>query len=112
MERYKLANIKKYLEVNERIKFITHSSKISAVESIRQRCRYLASSNERVLDIGGGSGAWTQILKEEGVPVDVYALDLSLYALNEERQEVICICGDMANLPFKDESFDRAFFFA
>jgi SAM-dependent methyltransferase len=42
--------------------------------------------------------------------VDVYALDLSLNMLKEERRADICVCGDMENLPFKDESFDRAFF--
>jgi ubiquinone/menaquinone biosynthesis C-methylase UbiE len=72
----------------------------------------LATSGENILDIGGGSGVWTGILQEEGIHMNTYALDLSLSMLKERRESDVCACGDMENLPFKDGSFDRVFFFA
>jgi SAM-dependent methyltransferase len=112
MEDYKIANLKKYLVTNERTKCSNHSSKIVGMESFRRRCVHLAASGENILDIGGGSGVWTEILQEEGIHMNTYALDLSLSMLKERKDGDVCARGDMENLPFKDGSFDRVFFFA
>ena len=112
MEDYKFANIKKYLKTHERNKFAEHPSKIVGIESFRRCCKRLALPNESILDIGGGSGIQAEIFKDENIQLKVFALDLSLSMLKERHQDDICTVGDMENLPFKDNSLDRAFFFA
>lgn len=112
MEDYKLANLKKYAETNERNKFVTHPSKVVGMESFRRHCREFARRDERVLDIGGGAGLWTEILHEEGLRPSTYACDLSLSMLKQRNQRDVGVCADMEHLPFKDDSFERVFFFA
>lgn len=112
MEDYKLSNIDKYFITNEQSKFSTHPSKIASIESFRRLCRYLASSDERILDIGGGAGIWTKIMREEGIRVETWALDISSSILKEREKQDMKVVGDIENLPFKNESFDRAFFFS
>lgn len=112
MEDYKLANIEKYKKTEERLKFTNQPSKIVKLEAFRKLCHYLASNNERVLDVGGGSGIWTTTLKEQGFHLEVYALDLSESMLKERDADDICVLGDMENMPFEDDFFDRVFFYA
>lgn len=112
MEEYKLSNIDKYLSTNEQDKFATHPSKIVSIESFRRLCRHWAASNERILDIGGGAGIWTKLMREEGIQVETWAVDISSSILKEREQQDIAVVGDIEHLPFKNESFDRAFFFS
>lgn len=112
MEDYKLSNIDKYSITNEQDKFAAHPSKIVSIESFRRLCRYLASSDERILDIGGGAGIWTTIMREEGIRGETWALDISSSILKEREKHDIKVVGDIEHLPFKNESFDRAFFFS
>lgn len=112
MDAYKLLNIEKYREGHERQDYFVHPSKIIGLEYFARNCARLASSNEVVLDIGGGTGVWTQILRQNVVSLKVHAIDISFSTLRERPKDDVCVCGDMEKLPFKDGSFDRALFFA
>ena len=112
MEDYKLANIQEYAATDERVKFRTHPSKIVGVESFRRRYKHLVAAHERVLDLGGGAGIWTEIFREEGTPITTFALDISRAMLHERAADDLGILGDIEQLPCKDESVDRVCFFA
>lgn len=112
MEDYKASNIKRYATTDEHHKFATQASKIAGIEMFRRQCKRIASSDERILDIGGGAGIWTELLRAEGIHTETFGVDLSFSILKERAQSDICTLGDIENLPFQDGSFDRAFFFS
>jgi SAM-dependent methyltransferase len=112
MEDYKLANLKKYAATHEQVKFVTHPSKISEVESFRRRSSLVAVAGERILDIGGGAGIWTTILQEEKMHLEIFVVDISRAILQERPPSDRGVVGDIEHLPFQGDSFDRAFFFA
>ncbi len=112
MEEYKISNLKRYATTHEHVKFVTQPSKIVGIESFRRRSSCVASSGERILDIGGGAGIWTNILREEGIQADTFAVDISCSMLKERPQSDIGVVGDIEHLPFEDGSFERVFFFA
>ncbi len=112
MENHQAANIAKYEGAHYRENLLTNPIKIAMLESFRSKCRDFAVSGESVLDIGGGSGMWTQTLEEEGIRIQPFAIDLSLSLLKDRKPSDVCICGNMERLPFLDKSFDRTFFFA
>jgi ubiquinone/menaquinone biosynthesis C-methylase UbiE len=112
LDNYKQANIDKYLNSEERKKFLIHPSKIVKVEAFKRRCRDLVGKDEKILDIGGGAGVWTDIVREQGITGNIYALDISDSVLSERNPKDICTVGDMESLPYEDNTFDRAMFFA
>ncbi|WP_028585797.1 class I SAM-dependent methyltransferase [Desulfogranum mediterraneum] len=68
--------------------------------------------NEQILDVGCGSGIFTQDVLESGAAVT--GIDLSLPMLQRAIARTAgCpfsgLCGDMTALPFADDSFDRVF---
>lgn len=112
MKPYKAANIKQYSRTRGRDAFRSHPSKLAAVAWFRRNCRRFARPHERILDIGGGTGVWTDILQDEGIALQVYSVDISMSMLKERSARDRSVCGDMEELPFADGVFDRAFFFA
>ncbi len=109
---YKQANIDKYRTSEELKKFQTHPTKIVKMESFRRICRELVGRDEKILDIGGGAGIWTDIIREEGITDKIYAVDISEDVLKERNPLDICQVGDMESLPYPDSTFDRALFLA
>lgn len=112
MEEYKTSNRERYATTDEHHKFATQPSKLAGIEMFRRQCRRIASSGERILDIGGGAGIWTDLLRSEGIETETVGVDLSSSILKERSESDLCVLGDIEFLPFQDESFDRAFFFA
>lgn len=71
----------------------------------------LPENAENILDVGCGTGRFEEILLGQGFNIDVIAIDISKKSihvakskLNSEKFEFLC--GDVASLPFKDDSFD------
>ncbi len=112
MDSYKKANIDKYRNSEERRKFREHPTKIVKVEAFRRICYELVGQDEKILDIGGGAGVWTDIIREAGITDKIYAVDISEDILKERNPKDICQVGDMENLPYPDNTFDRALFFS
>jgi malonyl-CoA O-methyltransferase len=69
----------------------------------------------RILDLGAGTGEFSQALMRRYRKADVVALDLALNMLRHTRRRggwfrrPRCICGDAEQLPFADESFQFIF---
>lgn len=108
----KQANVEKYLHSEERKKYATHSSKIYKAKNFRRRCKYLVSKGDKILDIGGGAGIWTDIIRQSGLTDDIYAVDISESILKERNPKDISKVGDMEHIPFPDKYFDCALFIA
>ncbi|ELX8380258.1 malonyl-ACP O-methyltransferase BioC [Providencia vermicola] len=67
-------------------------------------------SDKKVIDVGCGTGFFSQIIKRQGA--EVTALDLSLGMLEVARDKKAAaqyICADMELLPFADQTFDIVF---
>ena len=112
-ESYKEANEKKYLTTQERRKYATQSSKLVKLERFVARCRRIVPKvSGKVLDIGGGGGTWTDVLRNAGLVGEVYAIDISPAILKERDPRDVSVVGDMEHLPFENGFFDAAFFFA
>lgn len=111
-EQTRQANREKYLNSHERKKYSSQPSKIFKVKNFRRRCASFVGKNEKILDIGGGAGIWTDIIREAGITNDIYAVDISENILKERNEKDVCKVGDMEHLPFSDGFFDRAIFFA
>jgi len=106
------ANIDKYQASHERLKFAIQPGKIVKTELFRRRLGVLARPGEKILDIGGGGGIWTDIIREEKLTQDISALDISEQVLKERNAADKTFIGDMEQLPFGDACFDRVMFFA
>ena len=81
------------------------------VITFKRHWRNMFKPNERVLDIGGGKGFLIEFLQGKGMNLDVTAIDINA-AKMKDRINDNCVHGDMLDLPFEDESFDRVFFFS
>jgi ubiquinone/menaquinone biosynthesis C-methylase UbiE len=111
-DKNRLANVNKYLISEERNKFSNQPGKIVKLDFFRRHCHDYVQRNEKILDIGGGSGLWTDILRDKGITDNIYALDLNQSVLAERNKLDISSVGDMEKLPYGDNFFDRAMFFA
>lgn len=106
------ANILKYKNSEERRKFLNQSGKIAKVDFFRRNCHKFIKTGEKIIDIGGGAGVWADIIREKGITANIYAVDISADALGERNEKDISIVSDMENIPYSDNFFDRAMFFA
>jgi ubiquinone/menaquinone biosynthesis C-methylase UbiE len=64
---------------------------------------------ERALDVGTGTGAGAQAIRQRFPAAEVVGVDVARAMLAEARRlvpEVAFVEGDAARLPFDDESFD------
>jgi len=69
------------------------------------------SSNEQVtnaLDLGCGTGFFTQLIAEKRIHADVFALDMALPMLKKTKQRKLCekmplICADAEKLPLQSD---------
>lgn len=104
---YKAANVKKYSRGLQRLKFSSHPTKAVGLERFKRYSAELVGKNEVVLDDAGGSGMWTDILREQNITDKIYALDISASVLKERDLRDICVVGDMEELPYPDGFFDR-----
>lgn len=110
-KNYKLANLERYKKSSEREKFLTQAGKKSKLEYFRSVCREFAGKDDKILDIGGGAGNYTDVLREQGITSKIYAVDISESVLKERNEQDICAVGDMENLPYENDFFDRTMFF-
>ena len=79
-----------------------------AADELFNRFR-LSNSNQKILDIGIGTGYLTQRIKLRYPDLQIYGLDLAFGMLNKTRQKVpqaMLIQADAKDLPFKSETFD------
>jgi ubiquinone/menaquinone biosynthesis C-methylase UbiE len=111
-DSYKAANEQKYHTTHEREKYATQPGKISKLERFRERCQSYIPPAQTVLDIGGGAGIWMDVIREMGLAQEIHAIDISPAILKERNPLDIVRVGDMEHLPYKDHTFDGAFFFA
>jgi malonyl-CoA O-methyltransferase len=63
----------------------------------------------QILDLGCGTGFFTQLIAESNREANIYALDLALPMLNKTQKrkqckDVLLICADAEQLPFIDNS--------
>jgi len=68
------------------------------------------SKNMKALDAGAGTGRISLRLYDAGA--EVTALDISssmIKILNEKNPDIKTVIGDMEDMPFEDNSFDRIF---
>ncbi|MEN8107120.1 MAG: malonyl-ACP O-methyltransferase BioC [Pseudomonadota bacterium] len=69
----------------------------------------------RILDLGAGTGFFTDALMRRYVDADVIALDIAMSMLDHTRRRSglsgipQCVCADGEGLPFADDSFDFIF---
>jgi len=108
----KKANVLKYQNSAERIKFATQPGKIVKTIFFKRLSVKLFKRGEKILDIGGGAGVWADIIRSNNIKDDIYALDISEDILRERNKQDKIFVGDMEKLPFTDEFFDRTMFFA
>ncbi|MCF8033706.1 MAG: class I SAM-dependent methyltransferase [Desulfarculaceae bacterium] len=68
------------------------------------------TKNDRVLDAGCAKGFLVKDLLEAGLDLEVYGLDISLYALTHTEEACLgrMVRGDVHQLPFRDDSFAAA----
>jgi ubiquinone/menaquinone biosynthesis C-methylase UbiE len=66
-----------------------------------------ASPGEMILEVGGGSGAFLDLVAESTNVKNAYNLELSYKSYRKQVNGAICLVGgDALNLPFKDCSFE------
>src|SRR3989339_336669 len=102
-------SMEKYQNSKQRDKVLT---KKTSLDTFRRSARRLFRSTDVVLDIAGGPGVQTDILRKEGLVKEVYAIDIASDMLKERNLLDHCREGDMENLPYEDEFFDKALFIA
>jgi len=80
-----------------------------------ERLDFIRMQPRRILDLGAGTGVFTQLLGKRYRKADVTALDIAPAMLQQARargvwwQRPRCVCGDAEALPFTDASFDFIF---
>ncbi len=67
------------------------------------------NDNDKVLDVGGGTGKLIETMLEENPRVNGYVLDKSNNMLKRAPSEVNVIVGDSSILPFESDCFDFIF---
>ncbi len=65
--------------------------------------------NDKVLDVGGGTGKLIETMLEENPRVSGYVLDRSKKMLKRASSEGEVIVGDSSTLPFESKCFDFIF---
>jgi SAM-dependent methyltransferase len=66
-----------------------------------------ASKGDRILEVGGGSGAFLDLVLENSNMKDSCNLELAFSSYKNQANKSICLMGgDALNLPFKESSFD------
>ena len=66
---------------------------------------------ERILDVGCGTGIFTADVLKSGAWVTGIDLSASMLsrAVTRGGEQFVGLCADMCDMPFSDNSFDRAF---
>lgn len=66
-------------------------------------------AGKRVLDAGCGKGRFARVLKERNPQASIAAFDLAEAMLRHVPEGIDRCAGSMTSLPFRSESFDRAY---
>ncbi|MBL4762539.1 MAG: malonyl-ACP O-methyltransferase BioC [Gammaproteobacteria bacterium] len=84
-----------------------------------EKFEYIKTSPLRILDLGAGTGNALSPLKKLFPKAEIIAFDLSTAMLevsqkksgwlSRQLKQQPCVCGDMAALPFADQTFDLVF---
>jgi demethylmenaquinone methyltransferase/2-methoxy-6-polyprenyl-1,4-benzoquinol methylase len=101
---------KKYNLMNDIMSFGTHrlwKKRLIEVMNI--------NSNDRIIDVGSGTGDISKIILKENKDVSIYSVDLNLKMLNEakkqfnnqQQKKIKFINANAENLPFENNFFDK-----
>ena len=101
---------KKYDLMNDIMSFGTHrlwKKRLIEIMNI--------NSNDKIIDVGSGTGDLTKIILKENKNVLIYAVDLNLEMLNEakkqfndqQKKKIKFINANAEKLPFKNNFFDK-----
>ena len=101
---------KKYNLMNDIMSFGTHriwKKRLIEIMNI--------NSNERIIDVGSGTGDLSKIILKENKNVSIYSVDLNLKMLNEakkqfndqQKKKIKFINANAENLPFENNFFDK-----
>ena len=101
---------KKYDLMNDIMSFGTHrlwKKRLIEIMNI--------NSNDKVIDVGSGTGDLTKIILKENKNVLIYSVDLNLEMLNEakkqfnnqQKKNIKFINANAENLPFENNFFDK-----
>ena len=101
---------KKYNLMNDVMSFGTHrlwKKRLIEIMNI--------SSNDRIIDVGSGTGDISKIIFKQNKNVSIYSVDLNLKMLNEakkqfndqQKKKIKFINANAENLPFENNFFDK-----
>jgi len=101
---------KKYDLMNDIMSFGTHrlwKKRLIEIMNI--------NSNDRIIDVGSGTGDLIKIILKENKNVSIYSVDLNLKMLNEakkqfndqQKKNIKFINANAENLPFENNFFDK-----
>ena len=97
---------------DDRERFHKHPSKVFLTETLVPWVTSLVEPGARIVDIGGGSGAYASRIVR-AAPVTVVGLDISESMVQQRAEDPLLpenVVGDMEALPFADGEFDAALF--
>jgi SAM-dependent methyltransferase len=97
---------------DDRARFHKHPSKVFLTETLVPWVTSLVEPGARIVDIGGGSGAYASRIVR-AAPVTVVGLDISESMVQQRAEDPLLpenVVGDMEALPFADGEFDAALF--
>lgn len=102
--------IKYYNKFNEEKRLDTKHGKVEYLTAMKYIHKYL-KDNDKIIDIGAGTGKYSKALMDEGY--DVLAVELVKHNLRQiEKKGVKCIKGNATNLSkIKDNSYDITLLF-
>ena len=101
---------KKYDLMNDIMSFGTHrlwKKRLIEIMNI--------NSNDKIIDVGSGTGDLTKIILKENKDVSIYSVDLNLEMLNEakkqfndqQKKKIKFINANAEDLPFENNFFDK-----
>lgn len=102
--------IKYYNKFNEEKRLDSKHNKVEFITALSYIDKYI-KPNDKIIDIGAGTGRYSEIYKDKGY--DVTAVELVKHNLKQiEKKNINCVLGNAIDLSmFNDNSFDITLLF-